>query len=153
MRIVTIGFKRKSASEFFPVLKTARVGKLIDVRRSNSSQLAGFTKGSDLKFFLEECFGIAYEHIPELGPPKDLLKEYRNRLGKKKRDDAAWDYYVDRFRSEVLLPSIIDRFQEASKGHDTVCFLCSEETAEQCHRSLLAEYIRDHLDDVRIEHL
>ena len=85
MRIFTIGFKGKSAKEFFGLLKNAGVQKLLDVRRRNISQLAGFTKGPDLQFFLEECFAIAYEHIPDFGPSEELLKEYRARLGKKKK--------------------------------------------------------------------
>ena len=153
MRLLTIGFKGKPAKEFFGALKTAGVQKLLDIRRRNVSQLAGFTKGPDLRFFLEQCFGIAYEHIPDFGPSEELLKEYRARLGKKKKDDAAWEFYVERFRNEILSPEVRDRFKKATDGLETVCLLCSEETAERCHRRLLAEYLRDNLDGIDIHHL
>ena len=145
MKVFTIGFKGRSAENFFTTLRDAGIQKVIDVRRKNASQLAGYTKGPDLKFFLEECFGIAYEHIPEFGPSEELLKEYQARLGKKKKDDVAWAFYVERFRDEVLSQQISSRFEKATAGHDTVCLLCSEKTAERCHRRLLAEHFREHL--------
>ena len=153
MIICTIGFKGRSAKNFFNTLKKHGIQKLVDVRRKNASQLAGFTKGNDLQFFLEECFSIAYEHIPEFGPPEDLLKEYRNRLGKKKKDDAAWDFYVRIFEDEVLSEHLIHRFRDAVDGFDKVCFLCSEETAERCHRRLLAEYFKENTPDVDVHHI
>jgi uncharacterized protein (DUF488 family) len=121
MKLFTIGFKGRSAENFFRTLKNAGVQKLIDVRRKNASQLAGFTKGHDLRYFLQECFGIAYEHIPEFGPSEELLKEYQNRLGKKKKDDAAWSYYLERFKAEVLSQPILERFQRATTGCESVC--------------------------------
>jgi len=153
VKIYTIGFKGRCAQNFFTTLRRAGIEKLIDVRRKNASQLAGYTKGGDLAFFLEECFGIAYEHVPEFGPPEDLLREYRKRLGKKKKDDAAWAYYVERFAAEVLSGPIVERFKVVAKGCEVVCLLCSEETAERCHRRLLAEEFARHLQEVSVEHM
>lgn len=150
MRVLTIGFKGRSAENFFSTLKNAGIQKLIDVRRKNRSQLAGYTKGPDLRFFLEECFGIAYEYVPDFGPSEELLKEYQNRLGKKKKDDAVWAYYVERFQDEVLSESIVDRFRQATNNLNTVCLLCSEETADRCHRRLLAEYFAEHIPELNV---
>lgn len=52
MKLYTIGFSQKSAEEFFGLLSQNGVIKLIDVRLSNQSQLAGFTKARDLPYFL-----------------------------------------------------------------------------------------------------
>lgn len=153
MKLFTIGFKGRSAENFFRTLKNAGVQKLIDVRRKNASQLAGFTKGPDLRYFLQECFDIAYEHIPEFGPSEELLKEYQIRLGKKKKDDAAWAYYVGKFSNEVLSQAIFERFQRATVGCESVCLLCSEQNSERCHRRLLAEYFRKHLPNIEVKHL
>jgi len=153
MKAFTIGFKGRSAGNFFTTLRGAGVQKVIDVRRKNASQLAGYTKGPDLKFFLDECFGIAYEHIPEFGPSEGLLREYQTRLGKKKKDDAAWAYYVEKYRNEVLSQPIIERFKEATDEFETVCLLCSEKTSDRCHRRLLAEYFAEHLPDLNVRHL
>jgi uncharacterized protein (DUF488 family) len=152
MKLFTIGFKGRSAENFFRTLKNAGVQKLIDVRRKNASQLAGFTKGPDLRYFLQECFCITYEHIPDFAPSEELLKEYQTRLGKKKKDDAAWAYYVEKFSNEVLSQSTIEHFQKAVSGCESICLLCSEENAERCHRRLLAEYLEKHLPNIEVEH-
>jgi hypothetical protein len=68
MDIYTIGFTHKSASEFFETLKSKRIERLLDVRLSNTSQLAGFTKQADLEYFLEQICSAAYEHEPQLAP-------------------------------------------------------------------------------------
>ena len=54
MEICTIGFTKKSAGEFFGLLRSAKIGRLVDVRLNNVSQLAGFTKRDDLAFFVRE---------------------------------------------------------------------------------------------------
>ena len=153
MKVFTIGFKGRSAEDFLLALKNAGVQKLIDARRKNSSQLAGFTKGPDLRFFLQECLRISYEHIPEFAPSEELLREYQSRVGKTKKNDAAWAYYSERFRCEVLSEQIIERFQKAANDFNVICLLCSEETADRCHRRLLVEHFKRHLPSLQIQHL
>jgi len=45
MTLYTIGFTKKSAEQFFGLLRNNHVKQLVDVRISNGSQLAGFAKG------------------------------------------------------------------------------------------------------------
>ena len=52
MRIYTLGFSHKSAEEFFDILRESGVRRVVDIRRSNTNQLAGFTKKDDLRYFL-----------------------------------------------------------------------------------------------------
>ena len=153
MRICTIGFRGKSAREFFGLLRKAGVQKLLDIRRRNQSQLAGFTKGSNLGYFLEECFGIRYEHVPLFAPSEELLDAFHSRLGKRKCDDATWAWYVEQFTAEISGKQIVERFVEATKDFEVVCLLCTEETAEHCHRRLVAEHVAARVEGVDIEHL
>ena len=153
MHICTIGFRGKSAREFFGLLEKAGVQKLLDIRRRNQSQLAGFTKGSDLAYFLEECFGIRYEHIPLFAPSEDLLDGFHARLGKRKCDDATWAWYVEQFTHEISDKPIVEGFLAATKGFEVVCLLCTEETAEHCHRRLVAEHVAVRIEGVTVEHL
>lgn len=53
MNIYTIGFTKKSAEQFFKILINNKVSKVYDVRLNNSNQLAGFSKGRDLEFFIK----------------------------------------------------------------------------------------------------
>ncbi|MDR2751573.1 MAG: DUF488 domain-containing protein [Clostridiales bacterium] len=50
--LFTIGFTKKPAEQFLGILKSRNIDLLIDVRLSNKSQLAGFTKIPDLRCFL-----------------------------------------------------------------------------------------------------
>jgi len=71
--LYTIGFTKKSAERFFNLLRNNGVKQLVDVRISNSSQLAGFAKGKDLEFFVNEICHIPYKHIADFAPTKELL--------------------------------------------------------------------------------
>ena len=153
IRLLTIGFRGRSAEEFFTALERAGVEKVIDIRRTNSSQLAGFTKGRDLAFFLRRCGGIEYEHVPDFAPSEELLREYRARLGHKKKDDAAWQTYVERYEAEIGARPIAEIFERVTEGRSRVCFLCSEEAPDRCHRRLLAEHICRERDGVEVGHL
>jgi len=71
MTLFTIGFTKKSAEEFFSRLKKAGVKRVVEVRLNNTSQIAGFAKAGDLKYFLRAIGGIEYAHVPELAVEKD----------------------------------------------------------------------------------
>ncbi len=81
MEIYTIGFTQTTAENFFRRLADAHIGRLLDVRPNNSSQLAGFAKAQDLPYFLRELVGASYEHEPLLAPTQDILDEYKKRKG------------------------------------------------------------------------
>jgi len=73
LRLFTIGFTRKSAETFFTLLSDAGVKRVIDVRLNNVSQLAGFARRDDLRYFLKATCGIDYLHMPELAPTHEIL--------------------------------------------------------------------------------
>lgn len=144
IKLYTIGFTKKNAQSFFSTLRKAGVVKIFDIRLSNISQLAGFTKRDDLIFFLKELCNCEYHHIPNFAPTKEILDAY-----KKKKID--WNEYVRRF--SVLIK---DRKIEniiSLKDLNNSCFLCSEPTPDQCHRRLVAEYLKEKLGNIEIEHL
>jgi uncharacterized protein (DUF488 family) len=143
MKIFTIGFTQKSAEDFFTRLKRSGAKSLVDVRLNNVSQLAGFAKKDDLRFFTKNLCGMSYQHVPSLAPTKDMLDEY-------KKNGGEWDIYAKRFLDLMANRRIegMDRSQ-LDKG----CLLCSEDKPHHCHRRLVAEYLRGKWGDVEIEHL
>ncbi len=149
MVIYTIGFTKKSAEQFFGLLKKNNVRYLIDIRLNNSSQLAGFAKGRDLKYFLRELLGIGYIHDTKLSPTKEILDDYKNKL-------ISWNEYEKKFikllEERNIRNHVIDNLYEVLDG---CCLLCSEETAEKCHRRLVAEYIQRVFcnEEIKIIHL
>ena len=142
--LFTIGFTGKSAEEFFETLRKEGVRRLVDVRLNNVSQLAGFTKKRDLQYFLRALADIAYVHQPLLAPTKDILDAY-----KKKRID--WSQYESQFQQLLRLRR--PQEQLTSSEFDHACLLCSEPTPEQCHRRLVAEYLKEQWTDIAIKHL
>ena len=78
-KLFTIGFAGKNAEEFFTALTRAGVRTIIDIRRNNVSQLAGFTKKDDLRFFLEKLCQCGYEHRLEWAPAQEVLEGYRKK--------------------------------------------------------------------------
>jgi uncharacterized protein (DUF488 family) len=154
VRIYTIGFAGKSAKAFFALLKDAGVEKLIDIRRSNNTLFAGFTRARDLPFLLERLCGIAYVYEPEFAPSTELLRDYQKRLKHSKKDPDAWPEYTRSFHKEITGRPIAELFRRHAAGQDNVCFLCAEAAADHCHRRLLAEYICQQAGGkLEIEHL
>src|SRR2546428_8070079 len=90
MVVYTIGFTRKSAAAFFEALRSAAVSIVLDVRVSNTSQLAGFAKRDDLRYFVQELLSGRYVHEPLLAPTESLLKAYRSK-------EIRWPEYEARF--------------------------------------------------------
>jgi len=72
--LFTIGFTQSTAENFFGRLKAAGARRVVDVRLNNTSQLAGFAKGTDLPFFLDRILGIDYVHEPMLAPTEELVQ-------------------------------------------------------------------------------
>ncbi len=145
MEIYTIGFTKKTAAEFFGALKKAGIKRLLDIRLNNSSQLAGFTKRDDLRYFLREICDADYVHEPALSPTEDILKAYQNK-------ELSWDDYEPRFRALLDERAVADKIERTLFAVPTT-LLCSEPTAEKCHRRLVAEYLREKWGDIEIRHL
>jgi len=144
MRLYTIGFTKKTAEDFFEALVKNGVKKLIDVRLNNKSQLAGFAKADDLKYFLKKIGNIEYVHLSELAPSDDLLKGYRDKK-------IPWEEYEKKYLALLKERNDLSRY-DISFFNDS-CLLCSEEKAEKCHRRLLAEYIRNNKGDIQLIHI
>ncbi|MDJ0553134.1 MAG: DUF488 domain-containing protein [Microcoleaceae cyanobacterium MO_207.B10] len=139
-----MGFTKKTAQDFFEVLTSSGIKRVIDSRLNNSSQLAGFTKHKDLEYFLKKIGNIDYLHLRELAPTKELLNEY-------KKNGGNWEKYEQQF-----LKLMSDRQVEKKVSPELLnksCLLCSEATAEYCHRRLVAEYLNRKLGNIEIHHL
>jgi uncharacterized protein (DUF488 family) len=144
IKLYTIGFTKKNAEKFFATLKSNKITRLIDIRLNNVSQLAGFAKKDDLIFFLKEICQISYKHILGFAPTEEILNGY-------KKGEITWDIYAEKFNNlleERKAENILTKNEI-----DNSCFLCSESTAEHCHRRLVAEYLKKKMGDIEIRHL
>ena len=149
LQLYTIGFTKKSAKQFFGMLKEAGVKRIVDVRRRPNSQLAGFANNRDLPWFLELC-NVDYVHFAELAPSTELLDDYR----KKRIDWESEDGYERRFMQQMKDAKIEHLMRKKLDTGD--CFLCSEHEPYRCHRNLVAKYLAKEWKEqvnVEVEHL
>ncbi len=144
LRLFTIGFTRKSAEQFFTLLQRAGVRRVVDVRLNNVSQLAGFSKRDDLRYFLQSIGGIDYTHRPDLAPTQEMLDAYKKQSG-------DWTGYERRFLD--LLEERRVEMTALEQLHDGDCFLCSEHKPDCCHRRLVCEFLAAHGVDLEVTHL
>jgi uncharacterized protein (DUF488 family) len=145
MKTYTIGFTQKKADRFFALLRDSHIRQLLDVRLNNVSQLSGFAKRDDLRFFLKELCNADYYHLKDLAPTKDILNAY-------KKKEIPWQAY-----EEKNLDLMAQRNVERTVSRDLMdhgCLLCSEHEPHFCHRRLVVEYLNDHWDaDLEVKHL
>ena len=145
MEVFTIGFTQTTAADFFGRLKRYGIRRLVDVRLNNVSQLAAFAKRDDLAFFLQELCGAEYLHEIRLAPTQEMLDAYKKQKG-------SWDVYA-----ALFLDLIRERRIETELNPDLfdvpTALLCSEPTADHCHRRLVVEYLQGKWSDVKPVHL
>lgn len=145
MEVYSIGFTKSTAAHFFGRLREAGIKRLLDVRLNNSSQLASFAKRDDLAFFLRELCGAEYLHEPLLAPNQELLDAYKKHKG-------SWQDYETRFLALMAERQIEDKLDKTLFDVPTV-LLCSEDTAEHCHRRLVLDYLQEKWGGFTITHL
>lgn len=144
MKLFTIGFTKTTAEGFFTRVQKSGAKRVLDVRLNNVSQLAGFAKKDDLRYFLKAICAVEYVHRPELAPTQELLDAY-------KKDGGDWATYERGFLALMAkrrVEDVVPRDQV-----DGACLLCSEDKAHHCHRRLVAEYLRSKWGEMSIEHL
>jgi len=141
MKVFTIGFTQKHAEEFYEKIKKAKIDLLIDVRLNNISQLASFSKYPDIVYFLDKLCNVKYCHDIMLSPTETLLKNY-------KKGVVTWDEYEVVFKKTMTERKITEYICEkySDYSNSNICLLCSEPTADKCHRRLVAQYFNEVFD-------
>lgn len=142
--LFTIGYEQTPARAVFDELQRAGVRLLVDVRAVVSSRRPGFSK-SQLAAALEER-GISYLHLRGLGTPKE------GRTAARKGDATALKKIYAAHLETAQAREDMDRLAAAVKTSGPVCLLCYERDHANCHRTFIAEIIRDH-DGVAVDNL
>ena len=94
---------------------------------------------------MKEICGVEYRHELLLAPTQDMLDQY-------KKEKGSWAEYESQFLALLAERRIENAFQQSLFAIPTV-LLCSEPTAEQCHRRLVLEYLKAKWRDIQIVHL
>ena len=125
-------------------MKDASIRRLLDVRLNNASRLAGFARRADLPFFLKELCGAEYLHEPRLTPTREILDAYRK--------GGGWPNYERAFLG-LLRERRVEETLDRSLFEVPTVLLCSEATAEHCHRRLVLEDLDREWGGIRAVHL
>ena len=145
-KFFTIGFTKKTAKDFFEILEENGVQTVVDVRLSNRSQLASFTKFPDIEFFLDRVSKIGYVHDLNFAPDEGILNDYKKHF-------ISWEDYTREFNLLMTERKLDEYIFKNYSSSENICLLCSEPSPDNCHRRLVAEKISDVLKNIEIIHL
>jgi len=143
MKVYTLGFAKKSAAEFFTLLRESGATCLVDLRLHNSSQLAGYTKSSDLAYFARAICAVGYVHATDLAPTQELLDLLHGA-----RD---WPAFERGYRALLEHREVEKKVPRELLADG--CLLCTEPSPERCHRRLAIEYLGGKWGGIEAVHL
>ena len=138
MTVYTIGYEGKTILDFLGVLQANGIEQIIDVREIPISRKAGFSKNL-LEHYLRSA-GISYVHIRGLGSPKPI----RDRLHKTKDFPEFFNSYREYIGDHF---EFIQEAWELSELKPT-CLMCFEKKPQECHRSVVADCLKQSMPDV-----
>ena len=139
-KIFTIGFSGKKPDVFLEVLDAARISCVWDIRLWRTSTYVPYYNGDNLATVL----GNRYEYHPEFAPSGEFLADYKDKK-------LVWDEFKQKY-CELL--NTRNPLQNCDINKlDRMCLLCTEKSADACHRRLAAEYIASQIPNTEIEHL
>jgi len=138
MKLFTIGYGGAASKAFTECLMKAGVQTVVDVRlRPDRASLGIFIKAKKPEKGIEHLLGevgIEYRSLPELGnlflDYEDWRERYTELLAR------AGDLLISRL---AVIPG-------------NICLLCAEKRPEECHRTLIADYLVSKAS-YQVEHL
>ncbi len=139
-KIFTIGFSGKKPEIFLEILDAARIRCVWDIRLWRVSKYVPYYSGENLANVL----GSRYEYHPEFAPTFEMLTSFKDK--KTTWADAEPIYHKTIAERQPLMNITLESL-------DRICLLCTEKTADMCHRRLAAEYIANVIPDTEIIHL
>lgn len=143
--IFTIGYEKRSLSEYVSILRDAEIDIIVDVRETAWSHKPGFSKSAFSAGL--EAAGIQYVHASFAGNPKWM-----------RREAATHKECLDLFAGYLdASPFIVDRLEEViaeySVEGQSIALTCFERHNLDCHRSNLASAWVDRSYGRTVEHM
>lgn len=135
MQLWTVGHSNRSIEQFIELLTAQNIQLLADVRRFPGSRRLPHFGQENLSKSLASI-GIDYVHFPELGGRRKALPNSPN---------SAWRNEAFRGYADFMMTSEfragIDRLLKFAREKRTA-IMCAEALWWQCHRSLIADYLK-----------
>lgn len=134
IKVFTTGYEKRDIFGFVENLQRHNIKTLIDVRELPISRKTGFSK-SKLTEYLHNS-NIKYIHIRELGSPKAL----RTQLYEDSNYEVFFKGYRKYLKSKI---DIVEDLYHELITNELCCIMCYERNPSQCHRTVVAEKIKD----------
>lgn len=155
--LITIGVYGFDGPGFLETLQHAGVRQLLDVRQRRGVRGPDYSWANSqrLQAALADA-GIGYKHHRELSPTTELrhlqyAEDDRLGVGKRSRVELA-PVYIDRYINEILDHADLAPIAKALAHSGATALFCVERDPEACHRSLIAQRLRE-TSGVPIAHL
>lgn len=126
--LFTFGYEGLDINTFIGRLCAAGVRTIVDVRELPLSRKKGFSKQALREHLM--AAGVAYLHLPALGCPKEIRKQYR--------DDGNWSRYTREFLVYLKTQDAAIRDLARHSRMSTACLVCFEADYSVCHRTYVA---------------
>ncbi len=150
MEFYTIGVYNSTEEFFFKKLTENKIDLFCDIRQRRGVRGAkyAFVNSSKLQESLKKS-GIKYIHIKELAPTSEIrnLQKQSDLLNSEQKRDRNklsilfTNAYTKRVLDNFSLDSLILQFQEMEVSK--IVLFCVEEKNEACHRSIVANRLKD----------
>lgn len=135
MQLWTIGHSNRALDQFIELLAAHEIQLLADVRRFPGSRRLPHFNQENLSESLARA-GIEYIHFPELGGRRRALANSPNTAWR----NEAFRGYAD-FMMTAEFRDGIERLLQCARRNRTA-IMCAEALWWQCHRSMIADYLR-----------
>lgn len=142
MTVFTIGYEGLDIDAFMSLLAEHGIDTIVDVRELPLSRKPGFSKKALTNIL--NISGREYVHMVDLGCPKLVRDRYR--------EDGNWKRYTEGFLK--YLKTQDDAIVELSTlaATSNCALLCYEADSNFCHRSMVANAVKDYCG-ARVTHI
>jgi len=143
--LFTIGHSNRSLEEFLDLLDETGVNSLVDARAHPHSKRYPHFGEDSLRQSMEQAGKIYHWAGRQLGENRQLVTDSPHIALK----DAGLRAYADYMGSENFQVAAVQLINMAS--HERIAVMSTERSPENCHRSLIADYLV--LQGVSVMHL
>ena len=158
VKILTIGVYGFTEEAFFRAIQTEGVQVFYDIRWRRGMRGAEYAFVNHKRLVTRlETLGIGYIYRRDLAPTPEIRQRQKDadkteRVPKRKRALLTPDF-VTAYQEMVLADFDPQKFlDELPGGTEMIALFCVEREPAACHRSLVAERLRN-LDQVVVDHL
>ncbi|WP_261533404.1 DUF488 domain-containing protein [Burkholderia multivorans] len=134
MTVYTIGYEGLDIDAFMSLLAEHAIDTVVDIRELPLSRKPGFSKKALASVL--NLSGLEYVHMVDLGCPKQVRDRYR--------EDGNWKRYTEGFLKHLKTQKVAIAELSELAGSSNCVLLCYEADFNFCHRSMVANAVRDY---------